>query len=122
MTSLAPKLPITIDSGDGYTMIKTFKMLIKQNFKMLVLTNPGERVMDPEFGVGIRQFLFENFSSDVYTRIDFKIREQISTYIPVISIKTIEFGTSGIDDNSLGVRIEYLIPDIAVSDLLEFTI
>ena len=122
MTSLAPKLPITIDSGDGYTMIKTFKMLIKQNFKMLVLTNPGERVMDPEFGVGIRQFLFENFSSDVYTRIDFKIREQISTYIPVISIKTIEFGTSGIDENSLGVRIEYLIPDIAVSDLLEFTI
>ena len=122
MTSLAPKLPITIDSGDGYTMIKTLKRLIKQNFKMLVLTNPGERVMDPEFGVGIRQFLFENFSSDVYTRIDFKIREQISTYIPVISIKTIEFGTSGIDENSLGVRIEYLIPDIAVSDLLEFTI
>ena len=122
MTSLAPKLPITIDSGDGYTMIKTFKGLIKQNFKMLVLTNPGERVMDPEFGVGIRQFLFENFSSDVYTRIDFKIREQVSTYIPVISIKTIEFGTSGIDENSLGVRIEYLIPDIAVSDLLEFTI
>jgi phage baseplate assembly protein W len=122
MTSLAPRLPITIDSGDGYTMIKTLKRLIKQNFKMLVLTNPGERVMDPEFGVGIRQFLFENFSSDVYTRIDFKIREQVSTYIPVISIKTIEFGTSGIDENSLGVRIEYLIPDIAVSDLLEFTI
>ena len=122
MTSLAPKLPITIDSGDGYTMIKTLKRLIKQNFKMLVLTNPGERVMDPEFGVGIRQFLFENFSSDVYTRIDFKIREQVSTYIPVISIKTIEFGASSIDENSLGVRIEYLIPDIAVSDLLEFTI
>tara|TARA_R110002072_G_scaffold106863_2_gene233180 strand:+ start:686 stop:1054 length:369 start_codon:yes stop_codon:yes gene_type:complete len=122
MTSLAPRLPITIDSGDGYTMIKTLKRLIKQNFKMLVLTNPGERVMDPEFGVGIRQFLFENFSSDVYTRIDFKIREQVSTYIPVISIKTIEFGASSIDENSLGVRIEYLIPDIAVSDLLEFTI
>jgi uncharacterized protein len=122
MASLAPQLPLTLDSGDGYTSIKSLKKLIKQNFKMLILTNPGERVMSPEFGVGIRQFLFENFQSDVYARIDSKIREQVSIYIPIISIRNIEFGTGGIEDNSLGVRIEYRIPDIATSDLLEFTI
>ena len=65
MASLAPKLPLTLDSGDGYTSIKILKTMIKQNFKMLILTNPGERVMNPDFGVGIRQFLFENFQSDV---------------------------------------------------------
>lgn len=122
MASLAPKLPLTLDSGDGYTSIKMFKGLIKQNFKMLILTNPGERVMNPDFGVGIRQFLFENFQSDVYARIDTKIREQVSRYLPIVSIKSIEFGTGGIDDNSLGIRLEYTIPDIAVTDLLEFTI
>jgi len=122
MASLAPQLPLTLDSGDGYTSIKSLKKLIKQNFKMLILTNPGERVMSPEFGVGIRQFLFENFQSDVYARIDSKIREQVSIYLPIISIRNIEFGTGGIEDNSLGVRIEYRIPDIATSDLLEFTI
>tara|TARA_R110002020_G_scaffold234077_3_gene445919 strand:+ start:4357 stop:4725 length:369 start_codon:yes stop_codon:yes gene_type:complete len=122
MASLAPQLPLTLDSGDGYTSIKSLKKMIKQNFKMLILTNPGERVMSPEFGVGIRQFLFENFQSDVYARIDSKIREQTSIYLPIISIRNIEFGTGGIEDNSLGVRIEYRIPDIATSDLLEFTI
>ena len=122
MASLAPKLPLTLDSGDGYTSIKKLKTLIKQNFKMLILTNPGERVMNPDFGVGIRQFLFENFESDVYARIDTRIREQTSIYLPVVSIETIEFGTGGIDDNSLGLRIEYRIPDIAARDLLEFTI
>ena len=122
MASLAPKLPLTLDSGDGYTSIKTLKSLIKQNFKMLILTNPGERVMEPEFGVGIKQYLFENYESDVYARIDNRIREQVSTYLPVVSIRSINFGTGGIAENKLGLRIEYVIPDIASRDLLEFTI
>lgn len=122
MASLAPKLPLTLDSGDGYTSIKTLKALIKQNFKMLILTNPGERVMDPEFGVGIRQFLFENFESDVYARIDQKIREQTSIYLRVVLIRSIEFGRRTEDENLLALRLEYTIPDIAVRDLLEFTI
>ena len=122
MASLAPKLPLTINSADGYTAIKSIKRLIKQNLKMLILTNPGERVMEPEFGVGIRQFLFENFQSDVYARIDERIRQQVSVYLPVVSITSIEFGTSDIEDNLLALRLEYRIPDIAVSDLLEFTI
>ena len=122
MASLAPLLPLSVDSGTGYTSIVSLKRLVKQNFKMLILTNPGERVMEPEFGVGIKQFLFENFQNDVYARIDSRIREQTSIYIPIISIESIEFGTGGIDENSLGIRIEYRIPDIAVRDLLEFTI
>jgi|TARA_R110000868_G_scaffold228243_2_gene481252 hypothetical protein len=122
MASLAPKLPLTLDSGDGYTSIKTLKSLIKQNFKMLILTNPGERVMDPEFGVGIKQFLFENFESDVYARIDQRIREQTNIYLPVVLIRSIEFGRRTEDENLLALRLEYTIPDIAVRDLLEFTI
>lgn len=122
MASLAPKLPLTLDSGDGYTSIKTLKTLIKQNFKMLILTNPGERVMDPEFGVGIKLFLFENFQSDVYARIDSRIKDQTQKYLPVIEIISIEFGVAEIENNSLGLRIEYIIPDIAARDLLEFTI
>jgi phage baseplate assembly protein W len=122
MASLAPRLPLTLDRGDGYSSIKSLRKLINQNFKMLILTNPGERVMNPSFGVGIRQFLFENFESDVYSKIDGKIREQVRIHLPVISIRKIEFGNSSPDNNSISIRIEYRIPDIAASDLLEFTI
>ncbi len=89
---------------------------------MLILTNPGERVMEPNFGVGIRQFLFQSFSDNIYAEIDVRIREQAATYLPVIRIDNLEFGTNGIDDNSLAIRIEFSIPDIASRDLLEFTI
>ncbi len=122
MASIAPKLPLTIDSVDGYTSIKRLKTLIKQNFKMIILTNPGERVMQPEFGVGIKQFLFENFSDNVYADIDVKIREQAATYLPVIRIINLEFAESSMDNNEISIRIEFSIPDIAERDLLQFTI
>ena len=122
MASIGPKLPLTLDSGDGYTSIKTLRSMIKQNLKMVILTNPGERVMEPEFGVGIKQFLFENFQGDVYARIDERIREQVRTYLPVISINRLEFGRLRQDENLLSLRLEYSIPDIGIRDLLEFTI
>ena len=73
MSSIGIKLPITYDSGDGFTMLKTLDDTVKQNLKMLILTNPGERVMEPEFGVGIQQFLFSNFSENVESQISEKI-------------------------------------------------
>ena len=118
----SPKLPVHRNSSDGYALTKTYEEMVKQNFKHLLLTCPGERMMDPEFGVGIRQFLFENFESDVYTRIDQRIREQTSIYLPVVLIRSIEFGRRTEDENLLALRLEYTIPDIAVRDLLEFTI
>lgn len=122
MASLAVKLPLTLDSGDGYTMIKDMKTLVKQNFKMLLLTNPGERVMDPEFGVGINSFLFENFEPNTYNRIETKILEQVSIYLPVISISQMEFDPAGADAAMLSIRITYSIPVLNIRDLLEFTI
>ena len=122
MASLAPQLPLTLDSGDGYTSIKSLKKLIKQNFKMLILTNPGERVMVPDFGVGIRSYLFENFNNSIASDIRAAIQTQTAKYIPVIVINKIDFNESEPDFNTMGIRISYSIPALSVKDLLEFTI
>lgn len=122
MASYAVKLPLAQDSADGYAMIKRLKTLVRQNLKMLILTNPGERVMEPDYGVGIRQFLFENFGNDVYARIDSRIREQVAQYMPAVQIQKLQFAGSDPDTNTLALYLEYSIPQIATSDLLEITI
>ena len=122
MSSLAVKLPLTKDSVDGFRMIKDFKTLIRQNFKMLLLTNPGERVMHPSFGVGIHTFLFSQFSTTSFASIESKILEQVEIYMPVISIHNMDFQPDGADMNRLNIRIEYSIPSLNVKELLEFTI
>ena len=122
MSSLAVKLPITRDTSDGYTMIDDFESLIRQNLKMLILTSPGERIMEPEFGVGIRNFLFENFNDMTYNTINQKIRKQAEMFLPAIKILEVGFSGSDLDRNLLGIQVFYSVPDIGITDLLEFTI
>ena len=56
---ITPRLPLLNDeSQPGFELIDNIRDLIKQNMKMVILTNPGERVMIPDFGVGITGMLF----------------------------------------------------------------
>jgi len=122
MSSLSVKLPLTLDSGNGFTMNKDIVRMIKQNFKMLLLTVPGERIMEPNFGVGIKAYLFSNYQEGIEGQISNRIHEQVSIFMPMIKIKDIQFFTRDIDTNTLNMRIIYRIPAIGVQDLIDFTI
>lgn len=122
MSSLSVKLPLAYDDRDGYQMIRSMRTLVKQNLKMLLLTIPGERIMVPSFGVGIKQYLFENFDSSVSARIRSNINSQARTFMPYISIDTISFGGSDLDLNRMQIAIRYAIPSLKIEDLLTFTI
>ena len=126
MAGFSPKLPLTLDVDDGYALTKDLKELAKQNFKNLVLTSPGERIMDPEFGVGIRSYLFENNSVQTQGRIDARVRSQVQKYLPYINIESIQFNNidvnPNVSENFLGVRILYTIKKLAISDVLEIPI
>ena len=121
MSSIGIKLPINKDSADGFLMLKSVAGTIKQNFKMLVLTNPGERVMEPNFGVGVMTFLFANYTEGVENIIREKIREQASIYIPSIKVMSVDF-LQFRDTNALDIRITYTIPKLGIKDLLQITI
>tara|TARA_R110002020_G_scaffold160674_4_gene345203 strand:+ start:60 stop:428 length:369 start_codon:yes stop_codon:yes gene_type:complete len=122
MGSLAVSLPLSPDSRDGFRMIKGFKKLISQNLKCLILTLPGERVMDPVYGVGLKQYLFSNFSETLFLQAQDKILEQVSIYMPQVDIVDIQFPNKSPDNNYLSIRIVYAIPAINTTELLEFTI
>jgi phage baseplate assembly protein W len=122
MASLSIQLPITSNSADGQTMIKTIKKMVNQNLKMLILTNPGERVMEPNFGVGMQQYLFAAASEGIEGQISQRIRDQVRTYLPNIVLNDLQFGYSQMDENIMGLRIVYSIPAIGLQDLLDLTI
>lgn len=90
---LSPKLPLTKDPVDGYTLNKDYVDLVKQNLKMILLTAPGERIMEPDFGVGLRNYLFENDSAASRNKIETRIRNQIGAYMPFVEIKSIELNS-----------------------------
>ena len=78
--------------------------------------------MEPQFGVGIRNYLFENFNNSTFIEIESAIKSQAAIYLPVINVSEVSFDTSNPDANVLGIRIIYSLPDVGITDLLEFTI
>ncbi len=79
---ISPALPLAYDQLDGpFRLTKTLKEAITLNFKNLVLTNPGEKIMDPEFGVGIKRYLFELDNDGLKGEIAEKINQQVSIYL-----------------------------------------
>jgi len=111
-------IPLQKDNEDGfYSLTKTLAQNIKQNFKNLVLTCPGERIMLSDFGVGIRNFLFENNSAILQNDITIRLTEQVETYMPFVRIDNIEF----IDQSEkiIGLRIFYSVPSQNFFDMFE---
>ena len=121
MSSIGVKIPIAFDTSEGFQMLKTYREAIKQNLKMLILTDPGERVMEPNFGVGLRRLLFSNYTENISGKIQIRLDKQIKLYLPVVEIQDLQFDSSP-DTNSIRVVLTYQIPDIGINDLLEITI
>ena len=123
---LSPKLPLQLDSMMGsYALNKTDKGVIKQNFKNLLLTNPGERIMDVRFGVGLSRFLFENRSEDLKLTISSTIQKQVSLYMPFLIVNQILFLEDEdipVDPNTLQMRINYSIPALGTIDFIDISI
>ena len=125
--SFTAQLPLNKTNNGTYVNIDDQVNFIKQNVKNVLLTNPGERIMIPDFGVGIKQYLFENFSEVTYSRIENKIFEQTEAYMPFIKIRNLDI-QEGSDEygkaisNSLFVTIEYFIDSLSEVDVLNLTV
>ena len=65
----------------------TTKEQVKSNLLNVLLTDPGERLFKPNFGVGIRSLLFDQGIN--LQEIKGRITSQIDLYIPEINLTNI---------------------------------
>lgn len=123
MKALTLRLPVSPSDNDpgGYDLIKSYSDLVKQNMKNLFLTNPGERVMDSLFGVGLRKFLFEPNVEQTHGAIRARAMQQISTYLPYVQLFDIGI-TPDEDAYKISVRVTYKILPLDVVDALDLLV
>jgi len=91
----------------------------KTNLINLLLTQPGERINLPNFGVGIKHILFEQ-NIDLESLKE-KIQNQINTYIPSIKLRTINL-TESEDKHTISISLvyKYLLDNTQQSIQLNF--
>ena len=122
---LTPKIPLTKDGLSGYVLVTEYRELVKQNFKNLLYTIPGERTMNADFGVGLKRFLFEMDDPGLYGSISARIKSQVRKYLPYIEITNITFDsgeTTANYNNSLSVSVKYAILPLKTIDKISLTV
>ena len=79
---------------------------IKSNLINLLLTDKGERIMNPEFGTDIRRSLFDNMTNSSSELLRLKIIDSINIFIPEILLEEVKVEPD-FDYNTLNVTINY---------------
>jgi uncharacterized protein len=100
------KFPVTTDS-DQRIRTSAYEESIKESVIIILGTKRGERVMRPDFGCGINNFVFESISSLVLGQIKSSVLEALTRYEPRINIINIAITTEKIDNGFLNINITY---------------
>ena len=82
------------------------KEQIKSNLINLLLTDKGERIMNPEFGADLRRSLFDNITTTSIDLLRVKIIDAINIFIPEVELENVNI-ESNVDYNTLNVTIDY---------------
>ena len=83
------------------------KNAIKNNLINFFLTNPGDRFLNPNFGGGIRDFIFAQITNNNINFLEQDITNKITSFFPNIkieSLKAIEVG-----ENQVSIEINYSV-------------
>ena len=112
-TDLDPKtyiglsFPLRRDKFNDFAMTKNSLQQAEHNLKNLLLTYPGERVGQPEFGSRLRELCFEQIDDTLPERIEEEVRSAVSVWLPYINIIEVATLTEEGDKSKIFVRMKY---------------
>ncbi len=108
---------LPFSSPSVFTSNYLTKDAIKNNLINFFLTEPGERFLNPNFGSGLRSFVFEQITEDNMNLIEDKVRNDLSTYFPsVIPQNIIVYEDQTLQ--AIITQVSYNVQDTAINDTI----
>ena len=94
---------------------------IKQNLKMLLLTRPGEYVMDANYGVGLPDYLFLQEQEIDTGGLESRIRSQADSYMPYMTISNLSVTLDTVNA-MMRIRIEFFYNELTIPEVFELEV
>jgi phage baseplate assembly protein W len=119
---LRPRVAIGVDipfSDPGvFTPNYQTRDAIRNNLINYFLTNPGERIENPLFGAGLREYIFTQINQDNFDFIKEDIQDKLFENFPDVSVKSVEV-LRDVNENTIIIKITYSIPNTGINDTIE---
>ena len=124
--NFAVGITLPIQRGDDGYFRQSFKTFdqVRSNLKNLLLTKRGERILQPDFGSGLHDLLFnpatEKFEEDLETTIN----EAVAKWLPYVIVEDINIDISKeqTDNNQAKVSLKFKQEGDQTLDTLTFLV
>jgi phage baseplate assembly protein W len=114
--------PFQFDVTGGVATSTDPNIWARDHIMALLLTSPGERVMRPTYGVGLRSFVFENNDIFVETQVVNSIRDGLALWEPQITLTDVQIVPMPPDFGTFEFRISYQLGSVPTRYELLFSI
>ena len=95
-----------VPNQDGYfKTTKTTVESIKNNIKLLLKTEQGERVFQPNLGMGLKRFVFEQINENTSIEIENNIVDVFDTWLPFVELKDIDINIDSTNQEQNKIKI-----------------
>ena len=98
-----------VPNQDGYfKTTKTTVESVKNNIKLLLKTEQGERVFQPTLGMNLKTLLFEQMTEDTTIQIENNIVDVFERWLPFVDLRGININQDQ-NNNQVNINIEFSI-------------
>jgi phage baseplate assembly protein W len=106
--SLIPGLGLHV-SGEGNLALMAGERDIIKSIYIILSTAPGERVMRPEFGCGIHNYVFAAIGPGLFSIISYEVRNSLARWEPRIEVEDVITFADPDEPERLLVNITYSV-------------
>jgi phage baseplate assembly protein W len=102
-----PRFPLRPDPATGAMAMVDREQIIRQSIEAILDTDPGERVMRPDFGCGLGRYLMEPNTAMTRTSMQRDINDALSRWEPRIQLTNVAV-TPGEEPSLVWIEISYV--------------
>jgi phage baseplate assembly protein W len=102
------KQPLAVGGG-GKVALASGEDDIRQSLTILLSTTPGERIMQPAFGCGIKSHVFDTLSTSVITEIKNLVERAVLFFEPRITLHNVLVRDDDAIHGRLDILLEYTV-------------
>ena len=107
-TSTGVGVAIPFDKPSAFTTVYTTNEQLKYNIINYLLSDPRERIFNPNFGAGLRARLFEQITEESNEALKNSIKAGVEAYFPTVKVEELEI-LSQPDSNTINVLFSYRV-------------
>lgn len=97
-----------VSAQAGLTATAAYEEDVAQAIRIIVGTDPGERVMRPDFGAGLRAFVFEPLSPSTLESLRQRVRTALVDWEPRIDVENV-LATAAPEAGKVLIDISYRV-------------